>query len=72
VIDSNGAGDSYVAAFLTSVLNGASPDAAATAGSIAGAFACGSAGTHTSFIDAVGLAQLLTAQPGQSRGRSRA
>jgi sugar/nucleoside kinase (ribokinase family) len=72
VIDSNGAGDSYVAAFLTSVLSGASPDAAATAGSIAGAFACGSAGTHTSFIDAVGLAQLLTAQPGQSRGRSRA
>jgi acarbose 7IV-phosphotransferase len=50
VVDSNGAGDSYVAAFLATVLRGGTYEAAASAGSIAGAYACGSEGTHTSFI----------------------
>ncbi len=64
VVDSNGAGDSYVAAFLRSVLAGPpmrEPDwyAAGRAGAIAGAWACGTAGTHTSFVDAETLDSLL-------------
>jgi sugar/nucleoside kinase (ribokinase family) len=58
VVDSNGAGDSYVAAFLHAVLTGGSLQHAATAGAVAGAYACGTAGTHTSFIDAAGLSEL--------------
>ena len=38
---SNGAGDSYVAAFLRTVLAGGSWDEAARAGAIGGAWACG-------------------------------
>ena len=64
VVDSNGAGDSYVAAFLRNVLAGPAmrePDwyAAGRAGAIAGAWACGTAGTHTSFVDAETLDSLL-------------
>lgn len=55
VVDSNGAGDSYVAAFLRTVLAGGSWERAAAAGSVAGAYSCGTAGTHTSFVDAAGL-----------------
>lgn len=55
VVDSNGAGDSYVAAFLRTVLAGGSWERAAAAGSVAGAYSCGTAGTHTSFLDAAGL-----------------
>lgn len=51
VVDSNGAGDSFVAAFLYAHLKGQSWGNAVLAGMVAGAFACGSAGTHTSFID---------------------
>ena len=51
VVDSNGAGDSYVAAFLATALRGGTYENAAIAGSIAGAYACGTEGTHTSFID---------------------
>ncbi|TDO35830.1 sugar/nucleoside kinase (ribokinase family) [Kribbella sp. VKM Ac-2527] len=58
VVDSNGAGDAYVAAFLTTWLDGDSWERAAAAGSIAGAWACGSAGTHTDLITAEGLAAL--------------
>lgn len=57
VVDSNGAGDSYVAAFLATVLDGGAYQDAALAGSIAGAYACGSEGTHTSFIEREMLAQ---------------
>ncbi len=64
VVDSNGAGDSYVAAFLRTVLAGGSWERAAAAGSVAGAYSCGTAGTHTSFLDAAGLdAALATAPP---------
>jgi sugar/nucleoside kinase (ribokinase family) len=52
VVDTNGAGDSYVAAFLRTVLAGATPKEAGMAGAIAGAYACGTPGTHTSFISA--------------------
>jgi sugar/nucleoside kinase (ribokinase family) len=70
VVDSNGAGDSYVAAFLRSVLAASGePDwyAAARAGAIAGAWACGTAGTHTSFIDADTLDSMLR-RPGSVPG----
>ncbi|MEV6287169.1 carbohydrate kinase family protein [Kribbella sp. NPDC051770] len=52
VVDTNGAGDAYVAAFLTTWLDGRSYYEAATAGTIAGAWACGSPGTHTDLITA--------------------
>ncbi|GLY80601.1 carbohydrate kinase family protein [Actinoallomurus iriomotensis] len=52
VVDSNGAGDCFVAAFLYARLRGDSWADAARAGAIAGAYACGTAGTHTSFVDA--------------------
>ncbi|HEU4947009.1 MAG TPA: PfkB family carbohydrate kinase [Kribbella sp.] len=50
VVDSNGAGDAYVSAFLAAWLDGAGWRDAAVAGSIAGAWACGTAGTHTDLI----------------------
>lgn len=50
VVDTNGAGDAYVAAFLATRLRGGDWLAAARAGSIAGAWACGSPGTHTDLI----------------------
>jgi sugar/nucleoside kinase (ribokinase family) len=50
-IDSNGAGDSYVSAFLHTVLSGGDYLRAALAGSVAGAYACSTPGTHTSLID---------------------
>ncbi|WP_425956904.1 carbohydrate kinase family protein [Xylanimonas sp. McL0601] len=50
VVDSNGAGDSYAAAFLARLLAGDGYAAAGRAGSIAGAWAAGSAGTHTAFL----------------------
>jgi sugar/nucleoside kinase (ribokinase family) len=56
VVDTNGAGDAYVAAFLARRLDGVSWYDAALAGSIAGAWACGSPGTHTDLITAEELA----------------
>ncbi len=56
VVDTNGAGDAYVAAFLARWLDGVSWYDAAQAGTIAGAWACGSAGTHTDLITAEELA----------------
>jgi sugar/nucleoside kinase (ribokinase family) len=55
VVDSNGAGDAYVSAFLRTWLSGGDARAAATAGAVAGAWACGSAGTHTGLISAAEL-----------------
>jgi sugar/nucleoside kinase (ribokinase family) len=52
VVDTNGAGDAYVSAFLATWLDGASWKDAAKAGSVAGAWACGSYGTHTDLIPA--------------------
>ena len=50
VVDSNGAGDSFVAAFLHAWLAGLPLDAAMRRGAIAGAFACAQQGTHERFI----------------------
>jgi acarbose 7IV-phosphotransferase len=61
-VDCNGAGDSYVAAFLHTVLSGGSYCRAAIAGSIAGAYACTTPGTHTSLIDEPTLTRLLDEQ----------
>jgi sugar/nucleoside kinase (ribokinase family) len=58
-IDSNGAGDSYVAAFLHTLLAGDGYLRAAEAGSVAGAYACSTPGTHTSLIDEPTLLTLL-------------
>ncbi|MGV9886776.1 carbohydrate kinase family protein [Streptomyces sp. NPDC003395] len=55
VVDSNGAGDAFVTAFLHSLFEGRSLEDCVLAGSVAGAFVCGSVGTHTEFIDLPGL-----------------
>lgn len=52
VVDSNGAGDSFVSAFLYGMFNGYAQEDCMRMGNIAGAFACTSEGTHTAFIDA--------------------
>lgn len=62
LVDTNGAGDAYVAAFLFTLLSGAGYRSAAVAGSVAGAFACGRAGTHTRLIDADDLAREVARQ----------
>ncbi|GHD24907.1 aminoimidazole riboside kinase [Nocardiopsis kunsanensis] len=51
VVDSNGAGDAFVAAFLYSYLGNREISECALSGAVAGAFACGSAGTHAEFAD---------------------
>ena len=50
VVDSNGAGDSFVAAFLHAWLGEKSLDEAMRRGAIAGAYACAQHGTHERFI----------------------
>ena len=59
VVDSNGAGDSFVAAFLCHYLDHGDIFGAARAGAVGGAWACGTLGTHTSFVDAETLERLL-------------
>ena len=59
VVDSNGAGDAYVAAYLFSWLGGMAHADAARAGAVAGAWACGSPGTHTGLVDESTLRGLL-------------
>lgn len=50
IVDSNGAGDSFVAAFLSAYFDGESFDACMRSGAIGGEFACGCHGTHEEFI----------------------
>ncbi|CAG6396848.1 carbohydrate kinase family protein [Streptomyces cocklensis] len=56
VVDSNGAGDAFLTAFLHSRFSGAPLDACVLAGSVSGAYACGSPGTHEELISAAALA----------------
>jgi sugar/nucleoside kinase (ribokinase family) len=58
-VDSNGAGDAYAAAYLSWWLAGASHADAARAGAVAGAWACGSPGTHTDLVDEPTLRGLI-------------
>ena len=58
-MDSNGAGDAYVSAFLSTWLSGGDARAAARAGTVAVAWACGTQGTHSSLIDEAALARQL-------------
>jgi sugar/nucleoside kinase (ribokinase family) len=59
VLDTNGAGDSYVAGFLHAWLSGRDWGTCTRAGSLAGAHAVRSVGTHTSFITAAELDHAL-------------
>lgn len=56
VLDSNGAGDAFLTAFLHRRFSGAPLDACVLAGSVSGAYACGSPGTHEELISAAALA----------------
>ncbi|MCM2579536.1 carbohydrate kinase family protein [Streptomyces meridianus] len=58
VVDTNGAGDSYVAGFLYAHLAGENWASCARAGSAVGAYACATAGTRTSFVTAEELARM--------------
>jgi acarbose 7IV-phosphotransferase len=51
VVDSNGAGDSFVAAFLYGYLKGMPLEACMRDGAAGGAYACTRHGTHENFID---------------------
>jgi acarbose 7IV-phosphotransferase len=59
VVDTNGAGDSYVAGFLYAYLAGRDWATCARAGTYAGAHAVQTAGTHTSFVSAEELVRAL-------------
>jgi acarbose 7IV-phosphotransferase len=63
VVDTNGAGDSYVAGFLYAYLSGKDWSVCTKAGSLAGTHAVRKAGTHTSFITADELDRALSAIP---------
>jgi sugar/nucleoside kinase (ribokinase family) len=56
VVDSNGAGDAFAAAFLHAWLNGAPPHRCALHGAVAGAYACTVPSTRT---DSIGREELL-------------
>ncbi len=62
VVDTNGAGDSFVAAFLHAWLDGRPLDEAMHRGAIAGAFACTQYGTHERFIGREELHDLYQAR----------
>ncbi|MFJ9948016.1 carbohydrate kinase family protein [Kitasatospora sp. NPDC091207] len=59
VVDTNGAGDAFVTGFLYAWFRGRPPVDCARAGSVAGAFACTEAGTHTAFVGPGDLAAVL-------------
>jgi sugar/nucleoside kinase (ribokinase family) len=50
IVDSNGAGDAFVAGFLHGYFAQQAPDACMRLGAIAGAYACGSHGTAEDFV----------------------
>lgn len=59
IVDTNGAGDAYVSGFLSTRLSGGSLRESALAGAVAGAWACGAAGTHAALVSADELASAL-------------
>jgi sugar/nucleoside kinase (ribokinase family) len=61
VVDTNGAGDAFVSGFLYAYLGGAPVEECVLAGSVAGAFTCGSSGTHSDFVDRDGMERLVAA-----------
>ncbi|SFE10345.1 Sugar or nucleoside kinase, ribokinase family [Actinacidiphila alni] len=56
VVDSNGAGDAFLTAFLQARFAGRGLEECVLAGSVSGAYACGSHGTHEEIIGAADLA----------------
>ncbi|WP_225846639.1 carbohydrate kinase family protein [Streptomyces sp. HPF1205] len=56
VVDSNGAGDAFLTAFLHAWFGGADLETCVLAGSVSGAYACGGPGTHEELISAAALA----------------
>ncbi|MEV7777336.1 carbohydrate kinase family protein [Kitasatospora sp. NPDC088351] len=68
VVDTNGAGDAFVTGFLHAWFQGRPPLDCARAGSVAGAFACTTAGTHTAFITPAELAAAPAGPVGQGGG----
>ncbi|MFR9722151.1 carbohydrate kinase family protein [Streptomyces sp. MS19] len=66
VVDSNGAGDAFVTAFLHSRLDGAPPEGCVLAGLVSGAFACTQYGTHERQITAAELAAAVSELNGLS------
>ncbi|WP_037604460.1 carbohydrate kinase family protein [Streptacidiphilus rugosus] len=61
VVDSNGAGDAFVTAFVDVWLRGGDVEAAVLAGSASGAFACTRAGTHERLITRAELDEAVAA-----------
>ncbi|MFJ9611032.1 carbohydrate kinase family protein [Kitasatospora sp. NPDC101176] len=59
VVDTNGAGDAFVAGFLAAWFRGLGPLDCARVGTAAGAFACTRAGTHSAFLGPADLERLL-------------
>jgi sugar/nucleoside kinase (ribokinase family) len=55
VVDSNGAGDAFAAAFLYGRLTGEPPHRCALYGAVAGAYACTVPSTQAAAIDRAGL-----------------
>ncbi|SEN84768.1 carbohydrate kinase family protein [Actinacidiphila rubida] len=60
VVDSNGAGDAFLTAFLHARSRGADLAECVLAGSVSGAYACGSHGTHEEVISAAALASAMS------------
>lgn len=59
IIDTNGAGDSFVAGFLSGYFRQAAIGDCMRLGAIAGAYACGCLGTHEEFVTQAQLQQML-------------
>lgn len=60
VVDSNGAGDAFLTAFLHTRFAGGDLAACVLAGSVSGAYACGAPGTHEQLIAADALAAAVS------------
>ena len=59
IVDTNGAGDSFVAGFLSGYFRQAALEDCMRLGAIAGAYACGCLGTHEEFVTQAQLQKML-------------